>query len=802
MAYPTAKHLLAADPANSAEPAKPLFDEPLFDEPSAGGADGAAKNPFGEELFGEPLLKRLEGVGLRGLLPPFVPDSLEADDFEELAGPWREAGQQAAARIKTLYTETPVSIDSQRRLLAELRQSVAVLREGLHGSPVGTETPDQRNQRGFLAEQIDRRVTLFEAVLATLEPATMRSPRAAAAWAVADMREWLAGRDNGAGWLEHLRVTDLEKSLQPDADRANARDVVRDVRERLRPKDDTAPVVRDMLDTQPFPRVARALAAWAATLERPDRADSYQWLRETFARPTPDDNDAADARTGLIPAVEHWETARLDSRATAADARRILDALRQVERAGEGRELPVSRVVGELYLSANLHGTAAEGLFNRFAQQRRCEVGPICETVMGVEVRGTRVSDAISHLDLVPNDCAIDFQLRLSGVADSQTVGIKDPVKVYSTGKAYFAAVKPVTLDGGGFHPQPARVGADTASNPYDACSPVSRVPLLGPLVDNIVLQEAKRQKPKANAIARQKVVSRIAGELDRQTDTALADVERQFCEAILPRLTRYDLGPLVSHFRSTDTLALMSSRNGRPDEIGGGVAPVWLVEEHGLTMHVHESLLTAVLSRGNFAGRAMTEDEIVAELERLICDLTGLLVDLRQPDTETDSEDKEAARTDRFVFAEEDPVRVLVDRGEVRLILRTGFDLGERSIPQHLVSIPHRLELAGDRLVIRRLEARDIKVAPLEGGGGFGGLGQTIEIRRKIEKALPETRELDRLIVREIDCKPFSLRIERITAVNGWLSIWLTAPETTGPVATPATPQEQAPAPQVEPMT
>jgi hypothetical protein len=459
---------------------------------------------------------------------------------------------------------------------------------------------------------------------------------------------------------------------------------------------------------------------------------------------------------------------------------------------------PVSRIVGELYLSANLRGTASEDLLNRFAQQRRCEVGPICETVLGVEVRGTQVSDAVSHLNLVPNDCAIDFQLRLNGAADSQTVGLKDPVKVYATGKAYFAAVKPVTLDECGFHPQPARVGADTASNPYDACSPVSRVPLLGPLVDHIVLQEAKRRKPQANAIARQKVVGRIACELDRQVDTALAEVERQYGEWILPRLARYDLGPLASHFRSTETLALMSSRNGRPDEIGGSAAPAWLVEEHGLTAHVHESLLTAALSRGNFAGRAMTEDEIVAELERLFCDLTGLLIDLRRPDG-----DDEAGRTDRFVFAEDDPVRVLVDRGEVSLILRAGFDLGERSIPRHLVSIPHRIGLAGDRLVIRRLEARDIKVAPLEGGGGFGGLGQAIEIRRKIEKALPETREFNRLIVREIDGKPLALHIERITAVNGWLSIWLTAPEAAAPAApqtVPVTPQENAPAPRAEP--
>ncbi len=750
--------------------------------------------PFGEDA--EPL-----GVsGLQSLLPSQPPRGLQKTaDYTGLNSRWQPLGNSIADEIVKFYDKTPESFSAQRQALQTLLEYADDLREA------SLEETDREQQAKllFLSGQLQRKAALLYETLKTLEKTATQSPLLAARIHLDnlefDLSNWKAEEGNSDGWTKYLGLVELDKSLNPKADeedevdeetnndeadeeeytgpvistKVGSRKAVEATRERLRPLASHSAEVREILTSQPMTQLADALetllAQWdAATDSKNESIARYQKLRAIISRENPEDEYDL---LGFLPTISDYERARIGRRVNGQMAIDIQTEYQQVSDAAGDAANSLGLWLRRTYFNYDTHTTIFEGDLQNMADRRDRQVEPVREVVDGAQVSGQANTETTTTIDVVPNESAAEVHLLVNGVTNSQTVGEKCQIRVRNAGRADFDARKPIFITPNGFETTPAVAGARAGNTPFDAQTPISCLPVFGTALENFALNQARQKIPESNAMARRRVVSRLQERLDQEVGDGLAEGETTLREGQLARLEKYDLHPKAAHYRSTDTLVFLTNRSTRSDEFGGGEMPLDFVEPTGITLHAHESALTAFLDRANLENRTLDEKGLRAEFERYFSDLFGQDFDFAVEETDPDE----------FTFFEQDNLRVIVENGEVYVLFRAKFEVEENVSPQ-LISVPFQLIPDGENIQLRRGKGREIFAETLPEyeenddvrKNQRSGVLVSTGVRNQLEKSIPETNELTRFVEVKMQDKPTRYFIRRITAANGWLSIWL----------------------------
>jgi hypothetical protein len=691
--------------------------------------------------------------GLRGILPEFVPIGLLEDDFLTLGDSWSSWSTDSAAEVAALYEQEDLDVAGQRAAIAKLNKRIRTMEKALGNKAYAPIHEPLATINGRLS----RRVSVATAVLDTLEmnPESAHKARVDAAGAevtqsVNSLGKYLSKIKNGDAWLKYIRAEELRSAVET----AEATDVVSAVFTRL---SDSEKMQND---------------AQRKFVQRPQFLDVKQTLGqfiELASAKSPAKNDQAELRgalTELVSSLEAYEETRSLGSATA-----VRDAYGNVRNLAADGGDHLADVLAGFYFNYNLRVVATESFLNKVAGYKHTDSGRVDDVVLGAKVDGHQTTNGTVGIDLKPNNRVIEFDMTFNGVTQTNTQGVTDQATIFTSGYHTFGAQKKIHFDGDRFKTFPATMWVNANNTTTGARTGVSGLPLFGSIADSYAVSVARDKRGQSEAIAAGKLRNRLIPEFNQEVDAEFNKSTKQLEEEVIPKLKENGLFPSARTYRSTGDALWIGTRMMDDDNLGGD-APSFSTRVAGsAAIHLHETLLNNSLDKLPLAGGSFTEKELGEQIEMALQTLLGDDFKLPGGDKE-DDENAEPAKVDntRFIFPEQDAIRIMAQDGELTLVLRMGLQPeGDDLIPTQEITVPLMFSIEGTDIVI---EAGAVSVSAVEAVSPLKQIPRAGIVKAKIQKALP-TRKVDRMItLKRKTGGPVDLAITEIRPNAGWLTI------------------------------
>jgi hypothetical protein len=683
--------------------------------------------------------------GLRGVLRFEVPAGLYEEDFLELGDSWESWSTGVSEEVTKFYEADDLNLESQKASLAVLRKKLGTMEKAL---------ADRRYRSIYeplvrMHTRLNRRVTLAEAIVATLEvnPATAHDARVGAARvavvdAVDNLDEWLT-KDirNGRPWLKFVKADQVRAISGGSV----SMDVLSAVYTKLADVDAVEnEAQREFIKRPRFVQLKASLDSYIALARTEAPVVNQAELRETLAT--------------LVDSVESWEDDQ-----TSESAAAVRSAFLKVRKQAGDEGAAIGEALASHYFNYNLRIVASEKFLNKVAGYEYTDAGPVKDFILGADVTGNQTTTATVGIDLTPSKDSIAFYMTVRGITQTRTIGVTDQATVNTSGYHTFYATKAIRFDGDKFGTAPAKISVNANNTTTGVRTKYSSILLFGSIADSIAKGEVAERKARSEAIARDRVSTRVLPEFNSEVEAEFKKHSDALKNDINPKLHDAKMFPTARSFTTSDTELWANTRQMSETELGGDDPTFSTTSSKGIAIHLHESVINNSLSLLPLGGRTLNEEELVTEISAALKQLLGKDINLKK------GEGEESDPT-QFVFPEKDFMRVRLDSGVLTLLLQAGLKTDDETIPTQLISVPLTFAIEGSDLV---LEAGDVSVAPVERPkSAIVQIARAGIVRTKIQKALP-TRKIDR----KFDLKrgqggPVDLAITQVRPNAGWLSI------------------------------
>jgi hypothetical protein len=687
--------------------------------------------------------------GLRGILPAEVPDDLAFEAFEALGKDWAKWSESVNGNLNKLYSGEKVDAAAQRKIIADVREQLKVVDR----SVVGARRTHGLDVLVDLAARIRRRLDIAAAILDTVEadPRAYRERASADAWknltsTLTAVDSYLRGFSNGAAWRKYVRLEQIGEAVRNK--NASAPELAA-VAKKIGNRKNLAQDQQQFLSSGPFTQLKNALQAVTAAAAIPEKVDAKALRAEL---------------KNLAAALERYEAT--NGATAASSARTAFDRIPRL--AGDGGQA-LGDAMRTHYFNYNFRVYVSESFINKAIAERRVERQGINEMALGAHVYGSQVTSAATSVDLQPSRRDARMNIRVAGTTQSSTVGMTDQANVWVSGTHGFWINRELRFDGERFTaPGTAWISISANNQVTGAKTKYSGIPLFGSIADSIAMSRARDRMPQSNALVRQKIAAQALPRFNQEVTQKLADANRDIQTKLNKRIEEAGVKPETYSIRTTDNMLLYSSRVMKPSEFAGSSTnsidpPGW-----GLTLKVHESAMNNAFDRLNIAGRTMTREELTDEIEKSISDMLG-----RKPVPPAPGKAPKPKDDDKFVFDSKDPIRFRVRNGSLFITIRAGLrPVGREPIPTQVVTVPLDISVVGNQVEVKR---GTVVVAPAE--KPENAATQIVRagiMRKKIEDSMPNKMLKRTVSVKAgVGEKPLVLTITRISAVNGWMTMW-----------------------------
>lgn len=696
-------------------------------------------------------------IGLKGILPASASERL-SESIQLLPDSWQEWGSGVLADLNQFYADTAPDVAGQRAALEALKDKVATIDAAI----TDPKYASVERQLVGLRNGLSRRIDVIEAVLDTLTaPAegsfsTFDNAKSSLGDALDTAENYLNRLKGGASWKTYLQTSVIRSALAENTDPASLLEVLSPLNDKAQAatNSDNA-AIKDFLAHPDLRVFVSKLGSTVATLKRATTGVNMEEVRAQLK--------------ALVEGLENYENT--GTTASAKQVRAAFSLLRQ--QAADGGER-LSTVLRQHYFNYNMQVSISEGFFNRVLAKTHIEEGGVNDFILGANVYGCQITSSVARFDLLPSVNGAMFNVHLTGTVTTNTDSHKGRVTIFSNGNHSFVAQKQVIFDGELFSTTPANMHVSASNEPFDASTPADRLPIVGGLFKSVAMNEAIRKRPEAEAVAAQRVTSRVGPEFDDEVDNKFGEINQKLQTKVKGPLKAEGLYPDAKHFQSSDTQFDYHSRLMGQGELGGGKANIRLAGDGELVFQMHESLINNFMDRLEVHGKTMTEEELRNLLEAKLSKLLSKEVTLKKKEKQAEDEDPKQPKA--FIFTQVDPLRVKVADGQVFLLLRTGFERDEAqggNIPSQIVTIPLRFELEGDNVLITR---GSVVVDSLEKVENVGEqVARAGVIKKKLESSIPETKRDTRTMkVDKVEGDPIDVSITGIEASDGWVTIRL----------------------------
>lgn len=404
----------------------------------------------------------------------------------------------------------------------------------------------------------------------------------------------------------------------------------------------------------------------------------------------------------------------------------------------------------------NIHFVVTEDFLNSIVTRNEVEPGEVRDQFQDTPIAGRQVTATRVCIDLVPSESIAQGRFVLDGNTSSTTSGFSQHGIVNSVGRQQFRASKDILFDGRELSTRHASVAVSAESQNVGAVTKFSGRPL-GPLVEQVILGVAQQRQPEAQAFARQRVIERVYPRFDQEIDDNLARGNQVLKDNVTPRLETAKLLPDRIRTRSTDQhLHLAASLAMSAGIEALQPAPAELIEPHGVSIYIHETLFQGLTERLQLGGQRTST-------QRLKQLFLGVKPDANLPSGGLANLDVE------IEFDEHDPFDIRIGEDETLITLRARFHAtGQALLPPYEVTIRYRMVATADEwtLQVASVSARN--------RDGDGTTVTEKAVAKLIETGLPPVsfpKTLPIALRPEGQPQP---QIMSIRSGNGWLVIGL----------------------------
>jgi hypothetical protein len=347
--------------------------------------------------------------------------------------------------------------------------------------------------------------------------------------------------------------------------------------------------------------------------------------------------------------------------------------------------------VRRTYSHPNFLGRASYRFASVGVERDIDQVTPVRDNILGTDLHGTARMVGRSTLTLHDDPDEARMDILLGGTAWSNNVGYNGPVTIFSTGTTSVSGRKHIMLNEQGFFTYAAQASCGTRSNIHDICAKCG-------LIEKIAWKRAGQQQGEAEAIASQHAAGRVAGQMNNEVGSQIADANERYQTARRQLVRRGQFPEDVTFSSMPDRIQVRMLQVG-PEFIGAPNEPPGFGQEQDLALRAHESSVINYAA-GLLGGVELTD----LRLEKLIRDELKEEVpeelQVTRPDGTLDP-DKEPWS---IIFARELPVRVRFNGGRLAIALRAdGFTRGEGEEPgKYRPAITELVEIAANYTIER----------------------------------------------------------------------------------------------------
>lgn len=420
------------------------------------------------------------------------------------------------------------------------------------------------------------------------------------------------------------------------------------------------------------------------------------------------------------------------------------------------------------------------------------EEGPFREMIMGADVKGSQRTNARTSIDFIPNENSVMLKVVLNGHTVSQTISQVRQASIQSAGNIEFQVTKQIEFDGALLRTWTPAAYMTIRQQNLGASTPMSPIPLLGPLANSIVMNAANQQKPMTEAIAAQRITQAVAPEFNNRLDEVLVSLNRKLSGEVKDWLENSQMQPSHIVTRSSHDAGMWGVAFENAAPASAGTIPVQPVSTLGGRRNkaVPSKLLIPVSTSGGsrspvtipFLTEAESiQDRMVALIhESLIADLADRF-ELSGKDVPPSllnsflggaQAEAQGPSLGTLVLNKEHPISATINRGDFLLTIRASFKpiIGPEIPPHEVVFSFH--PILTETEVLLKPELKSIAQVNPKTGGFLGAAGEGI-IRGAIEQKLKDFT-FPRIvnIPREEGKTPLPLRLQSLTLADGWLSI------------------------------
>jgi hypothetical protein len=715
--------------------------------------------------------------GLKGIWPKEVPADLSADSFSVLTGAWEKWGKDLAGLVTKLYTDDKLDAAGQRELLTQLEGKIKTMDKAL-ADPKFASLGDAI---ASVRERLARRVDVALAMLDTLElnpeevkAAAIQRERKHSLRHLDQLVEYLGTVPGGNAWLGYVKANDLRTALNSSGAPGS---IVATIDEKLNSSVANSQQ-KEFLARPAFRHLAHALSNLRHAEEMKPTAGDEQAVRTSL--------------TSLVSAIEAYE-----ENGTSEDGHKVIDTLAAAEKVAIDEGDRLDRGVRPHYMNYNLSAITSDAALTKLLGETSQTTGPVTDFILGANVSGTEWTTSTVSVRIEPSTNSARIELVIDGTTQSSTVGVTSQANIYTSGYHRFGAVKEIRFDGENISTGPARMTYVQPNNTTTGASTaMSGLPIFGRMADSIAVGEAERRRGESEAIAADRIQTRVLPEVDTRVDKLIQDANSRLHKDLHKRLREAGVYPTAVRATSNQTFLRFSAEIADKQELAGDMAPSIGYEKAGLVLQLHESLLTNGARRMKFAGQSMTDAQVKAELERFLTLLAGRKIEIGKtgvsppptafkkvppgpsapgakpaPAPAPAPAEEQSGDNSLLVFDKDDPIRFSIENGEVSLVLRAGIKQeGKEDIPTQSITVPLRLSVKGNQIIVDR---GTVQVAPATAGADRAQQVVRAGVMRKKLESVFKPMALDGVIHVPREGRPDAdLAIADIKAFGGWLTI------------------------------
>lgn len=404
------------------------------------------------------------------------------------------------------------------------------------------------------------------------------------------------------------------------------------------------------------------------------------------------------------------------------------------------------------YFSASAE-TVSKGLAEKIEQNT-----PLNEMILGTRIQGVAHTVGNLSAQLIPYKNKAAIEVLLTGVSDSNTVGRRKPVSIYSLGKTQILGRKLLLVDAEGVIGEPATASCSTDSQIYSIRADHD---FGSKLIEKIAWKQARKQQGQAERISSGLAERRVASMMDEQAAELIAKSNQKLNADLRRPLRRRNIYPRWVRLSTTNKRLNVRALQGQQVQLSASDVPPQ-APTHSVVVQVHESLF--LNSAVNAVGGFLMTDE---RAQDLVKEVTGEI-----PDELLINEDDDPWS---ITFDRLQPMKITFDDGKVTIAIRgRRFTRGDQVVRKNMqVAATYRVTSENGKA--RLIRDGDIDVTYP------GKEGQRLSLTELRNKTFM-TKKFEGLFKSQIDGEGLKLperlreledlKLDYVSSADGWLTL------------------------------